>query len=1679
MSYDSIANRGDYFSAHYLAEVLPKRLKGKDGPYAAWAEREAAERARVKREGGRPNRVTPRQGLRGYRSRYVDERSFFAEYTENRNTGVGRPADDALYTDRLHKLHAELMAGLGFEAAAHGDPPTFDLGAGGSPAVLALREPTIAAVECGWATETDAAMDPEGAGLLLTPVELGGRERITHATKLVSALFAADEHLRYVLLLAGGVVVLADRTVWGEGRYLAVSLDVAFGRNGDDELAMIAALFSAEQLRPPEEGGEDPLAVLGKASRDHAVGVSKDLREGLQRSVEIIANEVLDRLREQGVTPQQVTGSTKAFADDLARQSLRYLYRVLFLLYAEARPDLGVVPAKDEAYVRGYSMARLGDLVVHDLVGEEARTGFHLYESLDVLFRMVDKGHRPRGHVLTEEEAEGLSEGEGLRFEPLKADLFDPERTRLIGRGLQHPDDDLDEPRMPRLDTRLRDTALHKVLRLLMLSRGRRKERGGFISYAQLGINQLGAVYEGLMSYTGFIADEALYEVAKNGNPKDGSWMVPHSKADDFLNEVFVKAKDEDGKATDERVEYRPGAFVYRLAGRDRETSASYYTPESLTRLTVELTLRERLDQDGETTPARELLDWTICEPALGSGAFLNEAINQVAEEYVKRREAELGEHLDPEERLEELQKAKAYIALHNSYGVDLNETAVELAEVSLWLNVMHRGLQAPWFGLHLRRGNSLVGCGRRFYRPEELKKGAWLTSAPLDVPFRDGVRPDGGIHHFLLPAHGWGVVSKEKEAKNLAPEQAKALAKWRTGMRKQPTGGNGKKSQTNRLKALAGRVEYLWELVIRRLQVSEREISRPIEVWGAEGIEHPESVVPREEVLRDLQEKGTPFWRLKTLMDAWCALWFWPVQDVGLLNGSDEEYRRLGKVGELSVPGGEGSLFGGDPVGTPLRDLTDWLDFAEALLGRVDIPEGSLFSELATLAELDDAEQQLPLLMGMEDEVKLGERFPWLHKAEQIAAKQGFFHWELMFAQVFARGGFDIQVGNPPWVRPRWDESAVLAESDPWFKLVEKPSLEVKQQRKASVLGSSSISHRLLDERTGTSGMVAFFSSEQVYPLVTGTQPDVYRCFMIRTWGNAALVGVVGLLHPDTHFSGDNEGALRTAAYRRLRVHGDFVNPGHRFFPEPVGESSHFGMHIYGADGEIGFDHLCWLFSADALRKSFDHDGSGDPPGVRYKGQLDERPHRSRVIRVTPDLLALWQSLTGEDGKPVEQARLLTPVSTAENDAIKALAEYPVRLGQFQPQISSGYHESGAKNEGLIGYNLSAPGDWSEVILKGVQIGVATPLFKSPTAGSNDVLGVNLMTLPEDAVPETEYRRVASTSVFQKAQSRWLDYQRLNRILDNPDEVESARVAISEVLEINKGDVTEAQIRDRLIAKAMRRYTEFYRLAWREMIAPDTERSLYASIIPGSVSHVHSVRSSWVASDEMTVLSAGFWSSVPLDYFLRVTGVGHLDTSNARSLLVGHLEHPLSKSLVLRTARLNCLTNAYSDLWQELYDADWAKESWACEWPGIQPLGEVGSVWEYQIPLRSERARRSALVEIDALVAVWLRMDVDALIAAYRARFPVLNRFEETTWFDANGWKLAGYHRTHGQIQTKESYKQFMNFQEKEGGATPPEGYTAPFYKADREGEYRQAHAYFTERVERAKASGEWDGNP
>ena len=573
--------------------------------------------------------------------------------------------------------------------------------------------------------------------------------------------------------------------------------------------------------------------------------MSKELRHGIRRSVELLANAVVEDVRER-----QKGAWMSLDPKDLTRQSLRYLYRIIVLLFAEARPELGILPVDDPDYQAGYSVARLRDVALVDLQTPHGLHGRHIQQSLDVLFRLVNDGHDPDQGALGEDARD-------LVFPGLRSTLFDEKSCTLLDRAHLH------------------DGVLQQVIQHLCFTRERAGRGRQPVSYSTLGINQLGAVYEGLMAYSGFLATEPLFEIDKDGDPDNGSWVIPVDRADEFPEEVFLKETLPDG--SERRVRYEEGEFVFRLSGRDRQRSASYYTPEVLTEFTVRHALDVLFEENPDLT-AKDILNLTVCEPALGSGAFLTEAVTQLASRYLKAAQDESGEVIDADQYQLELQRAKAHFAVNQAYGVDLNQTAVELAEVSLWLACMHDGLQAPWFGARLRRGNSLVGARRETYTREQIARDRVGRQArrPPRPPSRSARHRSGrptGIHHFLVPGQGWGAAADAKEIKELDSGWVETVKEWRKQIHKKPTG-----RQLDRLALLSRRVEELWAESAVEVDRFWKATRQHIEVWGADTPEAGERFgdEPIRTVLHDPRSATS---RLRTLMDAWCSLWLWAPQ--------------------------------------------------------------------------------------------------------------------------------------------------------------------------------------------------------------------------------------------------------------------------------------------------------------------------------------------------------------------------------------------------------------------------------------------------------------------------------------------------------------------------------------------------------------------------------------------------------------------------------------------------------------------------------------------------------------------------------------------------------------------------------------------------------------------------------
>ncbi len=1466
---------------------------------------------------------------------------------------------------------------------------------------------------------------------------------------LVTDAFQLKDPPRFVLVLGDVEWLLADRGKWPEQRLLRFDLEELLGRRDPAALEALTAILHRETLAP--ESGTSLVDTLDDSSHKHAYEVSEDLKYALQASIEAIGNEAIRYRRE--VSKKKVYGE-EIDAQELAIECIRYMYRVLFLLYIEARPELGYAPMGSDAYRLGYSFERLRDLEMLELETDEAREGFTLDLWLKRLFEMVHQGAGMEQQQQTFLGTEGLRRdlvagrdpdddsaegGESIhhtfRLVPLKSHLFDPARTRFLN------------------GVKLRNQVLLEVIRSMSLSKpqgkGKHKRRGR-ISYATLGINQLGAVYEALLSFRGFFAEETLYEVkpAKVEKPdpiKDAAFFVP--EADLHQYETKERVFDDAGRV----MAYPPGTFIYRMAGRDRQKSASYYTPEVLTRCLVKYALKELLeDEDGppKFERAEDLLELTICEPAMGSAAFLNEAINQLAERYLQRRQQELGERIPHDRYAQELQRVRMYLADNNVYGVDLNPVAVELAEVSLWLNAIFtrrtgggREVFVPWFGGQLCTGNSLVGAWRKVFSSEEVDAGdqekncGWLDAVPERIPLGQD-RPAGSVYHFLLPDRGMAVYGQGNEGKpirEMCAAELKVIDVWRKAICRPLAEGD-----RAALVRLSDAADRLWSKHVALLAKIRERTTDPLSVYGHE---HPlagkgptttreKDEIWKKEMASEQVRASSPYRRLKLAMDYWCALWFWPIQQADMLPDRDEWLTDLALLLDSDVLP---SLSGGSGQ----RELFAPTMPAEEARGLVDE-------------------------VGFADVERLIERWPRLRLADELAGRYRFHHWELEFADLFAeRGGFDLILGNPPWVKLEWKEAGIMGDFDPSFVLGKLSSKQTADRRHEALERIGEAPYIAAHEEAA--GAQAFLASEHNYPDLKGAQPNLYKCFLPRAWAISNSRGITGLLHPDGIYDDPRGGQARRATYSRLKRHYSFINEKVLF--AEVDHHNQYSINIYGPTAaSVDFIHVANLFLPSTIDECHAHPGTGLIPGVKDdNNKWNIVGHQNRIVRVTEEELRLFALLYDESETPASEARLPALHSTELVAALHAYKDAPLRLGDLDraEYLSSDmWHESRSQKErgdraGTIRREICFPNTASELVISGPHFFVGNPFYKTPRSevtANNHYDAIDLIDLPEDYLPRTIYLPNVSPSEYRSRAPKtpWAAHDGRDSIVD------------------------------------------YYRVVVNNMVSQTMERSLQPSVAPPGAGHIHTVNSYTLANERSAALLAATWMSLPIDFFMKSTGSGHFHPNMARRMPIANR---FEDAIRLRLCASVCLSRPFADFWSACFDRSWQTDAWATSVPGLESayFSHVASSWTHGSPIRPAAARRGILVEIDVLVSMALGLTLQQLQTIYRVQFPVMRYYESDTWYDKNGRIIftvskglpgVGLPRSKKKGDPGPCWNDVKHMSEEAGYTgsdtvtqvviddTLPGGprektivYQAPWIRCDREKDYEVAWKHFAER--------------
>ncbi len=1429
----------------------------------------------------------------------------------------------------------------------------------------------------GFSFYADDLNDDNGNDVTITTLE---NEEL--AAKI---LFGMEEPPRWLVFIGLNQITLIDRNKWNEKRYLHFDLEEIFRRREESTFQAVAVLLHRESLCPDQ--GNSLLDKLDDNSHRHFSAVSQDLKYALRESIELLGNEVLYDMKHRlgrDMDEQPVDSS------QLTIECLRYMYRMLFMLFIEARPELGYAPMKSQPYVQGYSLESLRDIA--EKIREETSEvgeGFYLHETTSKLFELIYNGY-PEDEATLKDLAGRESLHDVFVIEPLKAHIFDPEYTPMITAA------------------RLRNRVMLKIIDLMSITRPTRgrNDRRGRISYANLGINQMGEVYEALLSYRGFIAEETLFEVKRERDDFDEldvGYFVPECELGNYTEEE--RARYETGINKGKLRRYEKGTFIYRLAGREREKSASYYTPEALTKCLVKYALQELLE--GKT--ADEILQLTICEPAMGSAAFLNEAINQLAEAYLNKKQKELGETISYEDRYQELQRVKMFIADRNVYGIDLNPVAVELAEVSLWLNTIYKGAFVPWFGLQLVNGNSLIGARKQCYRIEQLQAdrapGRWYDHAPQRIMPGKKRMPRKQVYHFLMGDPGMANYT-DRVIRSLAADEIKRIRDWK---RKFISPYNDEEIQI--LLRLSAVIDDLWTKQVELRKAVNAQTQDPLSVYGREEDMAASHTTIREKDLifkrlyksEEMKNAG-PYARLKAAMDYWCALWFWPIDKTDMLPTRNDflfEMSLILEGGIVSVTKSKNiqcSLFPTEmeEMAVKIRDLYQ------------DLPE----VDLQSLCECNDR----------------------LELVKEIAKKHSFLHWELEFADLFEeRGGFDLIIGNPPWIKMEWNEQAVLSDRHPLFAVKDFTATQTTQKRNEALANSLTRS-LYFSEYESMSGTQSFIGAVQNYPYLHGAI-NLYKCFLPQAWQFGGKSCISAFLHPDGVYDDPRGGTLREKLYPRVRKHFQFTNEL-KLFAE-VDHHMGFSLNVYSNAPGTTFDTIANLFDVTTIEQCYDDSIQGPVPGIKDEdNNWNLRGHPDRVIHVGKKELALFAKLFDGSDK-WKRARLPALHAKQLLCVLECFATQERTIGNAGDAVftTEMWNETGAQNDGTIVRNVHFPDSMINLIYAGPHIGLANPLFKTSRSIcrlNSDYDSVDLLFVSENCLQRCNYSPACTADEY------------VRRIPVTPWGT---------------------------------KYTNGYRIVMRKMLSLSGERTLMPAIIQIGPSHIDGLFG--IVTNENLPVLAGSMSSLPYDFYIKASG-----KSNGRFDTISNLPLLFDKSqtceLTVRTLMLNCLSKAYCVLWKKEFRCCFRKSCWSKPDPRLRPerFTSLTPEWTWDTPLRTDYERRQALVEIDVLTAMALGMTLDQLKTIYRIQFPVLQSYEANTWYDRNGRIVSTNNRSLTGVGFKGA--EWNEIKDAKSGTftrtitddTLPGGpveriieYAAPFDRCDREQDYETAWAFFEER--------------
>jgi hypothetical protein len=989
----------------------------------------------------------------------------------------------------------------------------------------------------------------------------------------------------------------------------------------------------------------------------------------------------------------------------------------------------------------------------------------------------------------------------------------------------------------------------------------------------------------------------------------------------------------------------------------------------------------------------------------------------------------------------------KAYIATHNVYGVDLNPTAIELGKLALWLNVIHKDMETPFFANRLSVGNAVIGAWLKTYNKEEvlgipargqkLAPNPWWEKSPKKIKFYQNRvnRSVNEVYHFLLPDKSMLGVRTIKEQKQANPEADKAMKNCADGW-------IAPISQTDfrTLQRISGKIDVLLKEYFTDQLSIDKYTRNKGDVWGLRDNSESGSLFANAERMENYANKqrlfdtryrhDNAYHKLKLVMDYWCALWFWEYKDASSLPTREQYWADIEAMLDVD----------NDKLDTKTRQALERHGMND-LFDNVDLEdEGRTLTEEESSILVRSKQELLLGTKGQGQTLNLFEEPERFKIVQRLSDRYHFFHPMLEFIEVFwLRDGFDVICGNPPWIKLEFNEKDVISDKYPEVAIRKVSAPEIRT-RINDFMSNDAMKSLYVGEQNEQACSTSFTNATCNYPLLLGQQTNLYKCVLSNCMEMMSSIGFAGILCPEGIYDDPNGQPLRRELYKRLRYHFQYQNEL-RLFAE-VHHHTVYGDQLLGPrrSSSPRFASLSNLFHPNTVDACFAHDGSGICGGKKDEnGNWNTKGHKDRIVYFGETELRVLSDAF-ENGADWESVKLTAIHASEIIEVLEKISFFNSHVSDTINVITEGLHETGAVDKGIM-YRLTDYPAYEEyeMIYSGPHFFVANPIYKTPRATcilNSDYDTIDLMSIPESYIQRSNYRPVKIDNLYKSYIKGFIVGQ----------------------------DSDGKDIYDNWI--------NYYKMGFRRMIGSDSERTLSGAILPPKTMHIGGVVS--IAFKNIWTLCdfAALTASLPLDFFVKTLKITDIHANRLLPFPVG-VAPKYQSALYSRTLLLNCLTNHYADLWEECWRDEYAKEQWSITDSRLKPFNGLERKWSWNTPLRNYFERRQALVEIDVIAAMALDLSLKDLELIYRIQFPVLQQNENDTWYDTKGNIVftcsrgltgVGVDRpvwnTIRDMKPGETYVHTIEKSELYKGQQVT--YYAPFTRCDRIEDYRRAWAHF-----------------